>query len=318
MEFKDYYTTLGVERTASQDEIKRAYRKLARKYHPDVSKEPNAEARFKEVAEAHEALIDPERRAAYDDLAQRHAQGQSFEPPPGWDSGYEFSGRGGSPGGGADFSDFFESLFGRAAQAQGGRRSAAPPHRAQGADHHARIEIRLEDAYLGARHTITLRRPEIDAQGQPRINERQLEVNIPKGVRPGQHLRLAGLGEPGQGNAPAGDLYLEIEFRSHPRFRIDGADVWVDLPVAPWEAALGATVTAPTPEGDVQLGIPAGSAQGRKLRLKGRGLPGKTPGDLYAVLQIALPKADTDAARGAWAALAKAFAGFDPRQPQEA
>jgi curved DNA-binding protein len=340
MDFKDYYQTLGVDAKAPQDVIKRAYRKLARKYHPDVSKEPDAESRFKEVAEAHEALIDPERRAAYDDLAARHAQararGQAFEPPPGWDNGYEFSGRGdgrdsghsgargqgawpGGEAGGEDFSAFFESLFGSKGRAQRGRHGAAPDFGAQdaptrGADHHARIEIALEDTYLGARHTISLRRPQIGPQGQPGVHERKLEVNIPKGVRPGQHLRLNGQGDAGDGDAPAGDLYLEIAFRPHPMFRIDGADVWFDLPLAPWEAALGASVDAPTPEGDVQLAIPPGSTAGRKLRLKGRGLPGKTPGDLYAVLQIALPKADTDSARAAYAAMAQAFPEFAPRK----
>jgi curved DNA-binding protein len=315
MDFKDYYATLGVDRQATQEVIKRAYRKLARKYHPDVSKEPDAENRFKEVAEAHEALIDPERRAAYDDLAQQHAQakarGQPFEPPSGWDgSGYEFSGRGGGGGGGSaeagDFSDFFESLFGR------GARHAGTGH-APGADRHARIDIDLEDSYRGAQRTISLRQPVLDAKGQAQMHDRQLEVNIPRGVRPGQHLRLTGLGDPGRGGAAAGDLYLEIGFRAHPRFRVDGADVWFDLPVAPWEAALGATVAAPTPEGEVQLGIPAGSKGGRKLRLKGRGLPGKTAGDLYAVLGIALPEADTAAAREAYASLSQAFAGYDPR-----
>jgi curved DNA-binding protein len=333
MDFKDYYQTLGVPATAPQDVIKRAYRKLARKYHPDVSKEADAETRFKEVAEAHEALIDPERRAAYDDLAARHAQakarGQAFEPPPGWDNGYEYSGHGdhrgqgawpGGEAGGEDFSAFFESLFRRTGQTGRGRRASAaafgadaPPSR--GADHHARIEIDLEDSYLGARRTITLRRPQAGPQGQPVLHERTLEVNIPKGVRPGQHLRLNAQGDTGDGDAPAGDLYLEIAFRPHPRFRIDGADVWFDLPLAPWEAALGATVDAPTPEGDVQLAIPPGSTPGRKLRLKGRGLPGKTPGDLYAVLQITLPQADNDAAKAAYAALAKAFADFSPRSP---
>jgi curved DNA-binding protein len=321
MEFKDYYATLGVDRTASQDVIKRAYRKLARKFHPDVSKEPNAETRFKEVAEAHEALIDPERRAAYDDLAHRHAQGQTFEPPPGWDSGYEFTGRGGGARGGpgeAEFSDFFESLFGRAGHGPRNRHGGVGGGPVPGTDHHARIEIELEDAYRGARHTISLRRPVVDAQGKVVVQDRQMEVNIPKGVRPGQHLRLAGLGEPGAGGAAAGDLYLEIGFRPHPRYRVEGADVHVDLPVAPWEAALGATVTTPTPEGEVSLSIPGGSTQGRKLRLKGRGLPGKVPGDLYALLQIALPKADTDAAREAYAAMAKAFASYDPRNVNEA
>ncbi len=214
MEFKDYYATLGVQRTATQDEIKRAYRKLARKFHPDVSKEPDAESRFKEVAEAHEALIDPERRAAYDDISQRHARGEAFEPPPGWDSGFEFSGRG-RPGPGqgaqqqpgtADFSAFFESIFGRGAQ---NARPAAGGHRqAPGSDHHAKVMIDLEDSYGGARRTLSLRVPVVDAHGHVALQDRWLEVNIPPGVREGQHLRLAGQGGPGHGDEPPGDLYL--------------------------------------------------------------------------------------------------------------
>lgn len=324
MEFKDYYATLGVQRTATQDEIKRAYRKLARKFHPDVSKEPNAESRFKEVAEAHEALIDPERRAAYDDISQRHARGEAFEPPPGWDSGFEFSGRGGRGGTGpgarqapneADFSAFFESIFGRGAQNErpvaGGRRQAP------GSDHHAKVMIDLEDSYSGARRTISLRVPVVDAHGHVALHDRQLEVNIPPGVREGQHLRLAGQGGPGHGDEPPGDLYLEITLKPHPRFRVDGRDVYVDLPVSPWEAALGATVAATTPAGDVYLTIPSGSIQGRKLRLKGRGMPGKQPGDLYAVLTLTLPRAESDAAKAAYTALVAAFPDYDPRVAQE-
>jgi curved DNA-binding protein len=321
VEFKDYYATLGVERTATQDEIKRSYRKLARKHHPDLSKEPDAEARFKEVAEAHEALIDPERRAAYDDLGRRHEQGQAFEPPPGWDSGFEFSGRGrqsaGSQGGG-DFSDFFESLFGRSAR---GERPPGPDEgrrQAQGGDHHARVMVDLADVYAGAKRTISLRAPVSDAQGNLVMQDRQLEVNIPKGVREGQHLRLAGQGAPGHGGAPSGDLYLEIVLRPQLPFRVDGADIYVDLPVSPWEAALGASVAAPTPEGDVQLTIPAGSSQGRKLRLRGKGLPGKTPGDLYAVLGIVLPPSGSAPAMAAYVAMAEAFPHFDPRAAPEA
>ncbi len=320
MEFKDYYTTLGVERSAKQDEIKRAYRKLARKFHPDVSKEPHAESRFKEVAEAHEALIDPERRAAYDEISQRHARGEAFEPPPGWDSGFEFSGRGAGPhpqsqGREADFSAFFESIFGRggheARPGAGGHKQAA------GRDHHAKVMIDLEDSYRGARRTVSLRMPVIDAQGHGVFHDRQLEVNIPAGVREGQHLRLAGQGGPGQGGEPAGDLYLEITLKPHPRFRVDGRDVYVDLPVSPWEAALGATVTALTPDGEVQLTIPAASSQGRKLRLKGKGLPGKEAGDLYAVLAITLPRPDSDAAKAAYTALRAAFPDYDPRIAQQ-
>ena len=330
MEFKDYYATLGVARTASQDEVKRAYRKLARKYHPDVSKEPDAETRFKAVAEAHEALIDTERRAAYDAIAQRHASGQPFEPPPGWDAGFEYSGRGDErmqrgPQG-ADFSDFFESLFGhangrgngRASGGQHGRRQAAGSVAMQGDDHHAKVLIELLDSYAGAQRTVSLRVPVMDTTGHVTLQERQLEVNIPKGVRPGQHLRLSGQGAAGHGGAAAGDLYLEIQFRAHPVFRVDERDIYFDLPVAPWEAALGATITAPTPEGAVQLSIPAGSAQGRKLRLKGKGLPGKEPGDLYAVLVITLPPSGAQTAQDAYAELARAFPDFNPRSALEA
>ena len=331
MDFKDYYATLGVERAATQDEIKSAYRKMARKYHPDVSKEPNAEARFKDVAEAHEALIDPERRAAYDDIARRHASGQPFEPPPGWDSGFEFSGRGGGDGmagGGADFSDFFESLFGRGNGRDSGRdsgRTGGGAERArrhasgplQGGDHHAKLTIDLEDSYRGAQRTMSLRMPVVDAQGRATLNERQLEVNIPRGVRPGQHLRLLGQGAAGHGDAPAGDLYLEIEFAPHPVFRVEGRDVHFELPVAPWEASLGASVQAPTPEGSVQLGIPAGSTQGRKLRLRGRGLPGTPAGDLYAVLSIAVPSSPSEPQKAAWQSLASAYPDHNPRAALE-
>ena len=331
MEFKDYYATLGVLRTSTQDEIKRAYRKLARKYHPDVSKEAHAEARFKEIAEAHEALIDTERRAAYDDTSHRHASGQPFEPPPGWDSGFEPGGRGAGgraghvhdAGDGRDFSDFFASLFGRGMHggfdaAEGVTRRAGAREPTQGRDHHAKVAIALQDAYRGARRTISLRMPVADAAGRVVLRERQLEVSIPPGVRDGQHLRLAGQGAAGHGGAPAGDLYLEIQVLPHPVFRLDGADIYFDLPVAPWEAALGAQVTAPTPDGSVQLSVPPGSSQGRKLRLKGKGLPGKEPGDLYAVVTITWPTPAAEADRQAYAALARAFADYNPRAALEA
>jgi curved DNA-binding protein len=334
MEFKDYYATLGVARTATQEEVKRAYRKLARKYHPDVSKEPDAEARFKEVAEAHEALIDNERRAAYDSIAQRHASGQPFEPPPGWDSGFEFSGRGpgdetdgrpgrrargpaGPVGGDADFSDFFESLFGRGGPQDLHRRSSGGGP-VQGRDHHAKVAIGLLDACQGAERTMSLHMPVVDAAGRTTLQERQLEIHIPRGVREGQHLRLTGQGATGHGGAPAGDLYLEVQFLPHPVFRVMGADLSFDLPVAPWEAALGATVTAPTPYGSVALNVPAGSPPGRRLRLKGKGLPGKVPGDLYAVLTIALPPTASESEREAYGAFARAFAAYNPRAALEA
>jgi curved DNA-binding protein len=314
MEFKDYYATLGVDRSAGQDEIKRAYRKLARKYHPDVSKEPDAEERFKAVSEAYEALNDPEKRTAYDEIGRRHERGQEFSPPPGWNSGFEFSDADVGADDAMDHSDFFEALFGR--HARGARGARATVH-APGGDHHAKVAIDLEDAYRGARRTITLRMPVVGAQGQMTLQERHLDVNIPKGVREGQHLRLAGQGGPGHGGGPAGDLYLEIAFQPHPLFRVDGRDVYLDLPLAPWEAALGAAVTAPTPDGSVELTIPPGSSSGRKLRLKGKGLPSDPPGDLYVVLGIAVPAADTPAAREAYASLARSFPHFNPRSALE-
>ncbi|HWH83033.1 MAG TPA: DnaJ C-terminal domain-containing protein [Burkholderiaceae bacterium] len=323
MEFKDYYKTLGVTRDATADDVKRAYRKLARQYHPDVSKEPDAEARFKEIGEASEVLRDPEKRAAYDAAGsqweQQRASGgargaQGFEPPPGWDAGFEFSGRGGDDGdpfGGGDHSDFFEALFGRAARAGrggGARRTEAMA----GQDHHAKVVIALEDAYTGAQRSLTLRMPALDESGRGVLRERTLDVTIPKGVREGQHLRLAGQGGPGLGDGPAGDLYLEIAFAPDPRWRVDGRDVYADLRLAPWEAALGAAVDVGTPDGTLALTIPPGSAAGRKLRLKGRGIPGHPAGDFYVVLTIALPPADTPAARAAYEAFAGAFQ-FDPR-----
>ena len=306
MKFKDYYEVFGIERTATQDEIKRAYRKLARKYHPDVSKESDAEARFKEVGEAYEVLKDPEKRAAYDQMGSKWKGGQDFEPPPNWDQGFEYSGRN---GGDDDHSDFFEALFGRRARSAGSGHARA---NAQGGDHHAKIEIVLQDAYHGAQRTITLLVPVMDARGSVVTHERRLDVTVPKGVREGQHLRLSGQGAPGFGAGPAGDLYLEIAFRPDPRFRVDGRDVHMSLLLAPWEAALGASVSASTPDGPVQLTIPPNSAAGRRLRLKGKGIPGKSPGDLYAELSIVVPRADSDAAREAYRAFEKAF-DFNPR-----
>ena len=309
MKFKDYYQTLGVERSATQDDIKHAYRRLARKYHPDVSKEADAETRFKDIGEAYAVLKDPEKRVAYDQMGSSWKAGQDFQPPPGWDAGFEFSGREAGPGDAAEFSDFFETLFGR--QGWGAQPHRASMH-AQGQDHHAKVMIDLHDAYRGAKRSISLRMPMLDAQGRVATHERTLDVSIPKGVRAGQHLRLAGQGGPGLGEGPAGDLYLEIDFNPHSNFRADGRDVYLDLPVAPWEAALGASVSTPTPEGPVQLTIPPDSAAGRQLRLKGRGIPGTPPGDLYVVLKIALPPADSEVKREAYRAMAQAF-DFNPR-----
>jgi curved DNA-binding protein len=305
MEFKDYYGIMGVVRDATQDEIKRAYRKLARKYHPDVSKETDAEARFKELGEAYEVLKDPEKRAAYDQLGANWKAGQEFRPPPDWDAGFEFSG--GYQEGSA-FSDFFESLFGHAGAGPAGGQG----FRARGEDHHARILIDLEDAFQGATRTITLHAPQLDGQGHVRTRERTLNVRIPRGIRQGQHIRLAGQGTPGFGGGVAGDLYLDVEFKPHRLYRVDGRDLYLDLPLAPWEAALGARIKVPTPEGVVDLMIPAASAAGRKLRLKGRGIPGKPEGDLYVVLQIALPPADSESARQLYRTMQQDLA-FNPR-----
>jgi curved DNA-binding protein len=309
VEFKDYYQIMGVKRDATQDEIKRAYRKLARKYHPDVSKEPDAEVRFKEVGEAYEVLKDPEKRAAYDQLGANWKAGQDFRPPPDWDAGFEFHGGGFSGADASRFSDFFESLFGHGFT--GGDAGHAGFH-AHGEDAHAKVLIDLEDAYHGATRTLNLQHTELGADGRPQVKQRTLNARIPRGVRQGQFIRLAGQGGAGMGKGKAGDLYLEVEFRPHPFYHVEGRDVFLDLPVAPWEAALGATVKAPTPTGAVDLKIPAGSTGGRKLRLKGRGIPGATPGDFYVVLQIALPPAETAAAKTAYRDMEQAL-NFNPR-----
>lgn len=330
MEFKDYYRTLGVDRNATADEVKKAFRKLARKYHPDVSKEPDAARHMAEVNEAYAVLSDPERRSAYDTLgAQAAAQGAraggEFRPPPHWDAGFEFSGAGDAFDG-ADaghYSDFFEQLFGRAAHDRRARphASARGPGEApsrRGSDHHASIELDLLDAYHGGERTIALRGAHLDASGHVVPEQRSLQVKIPRGVHEGQLIRLAGQGGPGLGGAPAGDLFLEVHFRPDPRWRAEGRDVFQTLPLAPWEAALGACVEVHTPTGPVEVTVPPRSRAGRKLRLRGRGIPGATPGDLYLELDVALPPADTDEARAAWAALGKAFPHFNPRQARPA
>ncbi len=311
MDFKDYYNIMGLERDASQDEIKRAYRKLARKYHPDVSKETDAEALFKELGEAYAVLKDPEKRAAYDELGANWKAGQDFQPPPNWDAGYEFTGGGFSGGDGSVHSDFFESLFGQGfGSAQADRRQTG--FHARGEDHHAKVLIDLEEAYRGATRDITLRSPQLDSGGHVTTKQRTLNVKIPKGVKQGQRIRLTGQGSPGLGKGQAGDLYLEIEFKPHKLFRIEGRDLFLDLPISPWEAALGATVKAPTPEGPVDLKIPQGTTAGRKLRLRKRGIPGTSPGDLYANLTITLPAADSDAAKELYRKMEKELA-YNPR-----
>ena len=301
MEYKDYYRILGVERDATQDDIKKAYRRLARKYHPDVSKEPQAEQHFKEANEAYEVLKDPEKRAAYDQLGQQWRSGEEFRPPPDWQQGFEFRSGGDRNAG---FSDFFESLFGHFATHPGAagdewRAStrARAPSQSSGDDHQAHIEITLEDAYHGATRTITLQAPQVTAKGQVKTQERSLNVHIPKGVMAGQRIRLAGQGAPDPWNGTQGDLYLEVAFQAHPLFTVDGRTVMLELPITPWEAALGCTVTVPTLGGKVDLRIPPNSQGGQKLRLKGRGLPGHPPGDQLVTLKLVTPRADTAAAK---------------------
>lgn len=311
MEFKDYYEVLGVKRDANADEIKKAFRKLARKYHPDVSKERDADAKMKEVNEAYAVLSDPEKRAAYDNVGRGFHAGQDFRPPPDWDAGFEFSGRGFSNAEAADFSDFFSELFGAHARGRAGQTRGQ--FHMRGEDHHAKIMLDLADAYHGGSRAITLRVPQVDAHGRVSLAERVLQVRIPKGVREGQMIRLSGQGTPGIGEGPAGDLYLEVHFNPHPRYRVEGRDVFATLPIAPWEAALGAMVRAPVPDGTVEVCIPEGSQTGRKLRLKGRGIPGSPPGDLYLVLEVRLPPANTPKARELYQTMAKELA-FNPRQ----
>ncbi|MGZ5269422.1 MAG: DnaJ C-terminal domain-containing protein [Ramlibacter sp.] len=317
MEFKDYYKVLGLDKAATEGDIKKAFRKLARKYHPDVSKEPDAAARMAEVNEANTVLSDPEKRAAYDELASqpRAAPGREFRPPPNWDAGFEHTTSRQADEGA--YSDFFEELFGQAARQRATHAAGARARRAApmaGEDHHAKIELDLLDAYNGAQRTISLRGARLDDEGRLVHDERQLEVRIPKGVHEGQHIRLAGQGSPGFNGGPPGDLLLEVVFRPDPRWHAEGRDVYQRLALAPWEAALGASVEVRTPGGDVEVMVPAGWKPGRKLRLKGRGIPAREPGDLYLELHIAVPAASTDAQRAAYAALAQAFPDFDARQ----
>lgn len=302
MKYHDYYHTLGVSREASADEIKKAFRRLARKYHPDISKEADAEMRMKEINEAYAVLSDPKRRAAYDRLGQGYHTGEEFRPPPDWGERFHFSARGFSPDEAAQFSDFFSELFGGPGGfgRQGGRGFSA-----NGEDTHARVLLDIEDAFTGATRQFSLQVPQVDAHGQLRMATRTLNVKIPVGVHEGQIIRLAGQGAPGFGGGQPGDLLLEVRFRPHPRLRAEGRDLHLSLPLAPWEAALGAVVSVDLPNGPLKVRIPQGAQSGRQLRVRGKSIPGSPPGDLLLDLTVVLPPADTARAREL---------AFDPRR----
>jgi curved DNA-binding protein len=312
LEFKDYYQTLGVAHDATVEDIKQAFRKRARQYHPDVSKEPDAEARMQAVNEAYAVLSDPEKRATYDQLGRGYQPGQDFRPPPDWDAGFEFSGHGFPQAEAADFSDFFAELFGRVGGAQRAGFHAGGL-RAPGEDHHAKILLELEDAFHGATRQISLRVPKLDAQGRVVLETRTLNVQIPKGVREGQMIRLAGQGAPGRGDGQPGDLLLEVRFEPHPRYRVDGRDLHLTLPAAPWEAALGAVVAVELPDGTLKVRIPEGAQSGRQLRVRGKGIPADPPGDLLLRIEVVLPPAATPKARELYETMARELA-FDPRR----
>lgn len=319
MEYKDYYQILSVDRKASADDIKQAYRRLARKYHPDVSKEANAEEQFKNVQEAYEVLKDPEKRTAYDQLGSNWKAGQEFRPPPGWEQGntrfHTSQGGGFSEEDLGGFSDFFANIFGgshggfhqqRQGQGFGGFKQ-------RGADQHAKVAITLDEAYHGTNRTLQMQVPEVNAQGQVHHALKTIKVTIPAGATPGQQLRLAGQGAPGVGGAPAGDLYLIVDIQPHSLYTLKNHDIYLTLPVTPWEAALGADIKVPTLGGVVGMKLAAGSQSGQKLRLKGRGMPGKPhAGDQYVVLQIQTPPAQTDEQRQLYEKMATSMP-FNPR-----
>ncbi|WP_445372615.1 DnaJ C-terminal domain-containing protein [Methylomonas sp. HW2-6] len=309
MQYKDYYQILGVGRDAALADIKKAYRKLARKYHPDISKEPDAEARMKEVNEAYAVLSDTEKRAAYDQLGRGYRSGQEFHPPPNWDAGFEFS-----SGDTADFGDFFSQLFGR--MGAGGRGGPFEAHagsfQAQGEDHHAKVLLDIEDAFHGASRQISLRVPAMDAGGHVTLNTRTLNVKIPRGVYEGQIIRLAGQGSPGVGNGKSGDLLLEVHFNPHPQLRVDGNNLHMTLAVTPWEAALGAVLPVNLFETGLKVRIPEGTQSGQQLRVRGKGIPSATPGDLLLDIHVVLPPANTAKARELYQTMARELA-FDPR-----
>ncbi|PSW05794.1 DnaJ C-terminal domain-containing protein [Photobacterium lipolyticum] len=310
MEYRDYYAILDVPRNATQADIKRAYKKLARKYHPDVCKEADADKKFIQVREAYEALKDPKKRAAYDQLGDSWHSGQEFTAPPNWERNFHFSGDNFTQGDAAAFSDFFESLFGNPFQQTRPRsRQAFRGHSftTKGEDQHAKIQIDIEDSFLGTTRTLTLQDHSLQRQQAQTIS-----LRIPKGIREGQQIRLSGKGLPGQSGGANGDLYLEVSFRSHPFYRIEQKNLCLVLPIAPWEAVLGAKVKLPTPTGPLEVTVPANSASGQTLRLSGRGLPGNPPGDMLIKLNIVLPKVEDEQSKALFRQM-KDTMPFNPR-----
>ncbi len=307
MEFKDYYKILGVEPDADKTAIKAAYRRLARRYHPDVSSEADAEAHFKEVSEAYEVLKDTQKRAEYDELRRYGRHGKQFEPPPGWHASAAFGG--GDAGGG--FSDFFESIFG------GGGFREQTTHRggfsARGQDIELEMPIFLEDTLSEESKPVSFEVTELDEQGRPVRRRRKLNVKIPAGVTDGERIRLKGQGGAGRHGGTSGDLYLRIRLVPHPLYDVEGHNLIITVPLAPWEAALGARIEVPTLHGRIQLRIPANSQTGQRLRIRGKGLPARGhKGDLYAVLKVVMPPDHDSRNEALWRELAEA-ANFDPR-----
>lgn len=310
MKFQDYYQLLGVSKAATDAELKKAYRRLARKYHPDVSKESDAEDKFKQVKEAYEVLRDPEKRKYYDQFGEHWQQG-GFQQQSQRQSGF---GQGGFTGANAeDFSDFFSSMFGDQGGFRYSNRQRRPNHM-RGEDLHSKIQVSLEEAYQGGAQQLSLQVPEQGANGSVSYKTKTLKVKIPKGVSSGQQIRLSGQGSAGYGGASNGDLLLEINIKPHKLYSLQGKDVYLTLPIAPWEAALGAKVTVPLVTGKIDLTIPANSQSGKKMRLKGKGLPAKAPGDFYVILQIVAPKPDTEQQKQAYQAFKSAFKDFEPRK----
>jgi curved DNA-binding protein len=311
MEYRDYYKVLGVSKEASSDEIKKKYRRLARKYHPDVSKEKNAEEKFKEVQEAYEVLKDPAKRKAYDQIGSQPHGRSGFTPPPGWEfRREEFTGENpfAETGG---FSDFFESLFGRRAT----REQTRSTFQQRGEDQHSKISISIEEAFSGTQRMIQLQEPQLNStSGQVEIKTRSLNVKIPAGVVAGQQIRLSGQGSAGFGKGARGDLYLEIQLLDHPFYTVKERDVYLNCPITPWEAALGAKIKVPTLGGEVELRIPEASQTGKKLRLKGRGFPGSPPGDQYVILNIYTPPPHSESQQQIYKNMALEMGGFNPRE----